>query len=75
MVNGTSIGGSPWLNVANGSQNLTGLAIANGDLVEVLAEDADGNRQWYEKTGKQLKVDCGPKIQPAEPVPVPVTFP
>jgi hypothetical protein len=75
MVNGTPIGGSPWLNVANGSQSLTGLAIANGDVVEVHAEDPDGNRQWYEKTGKQLKVDCGPHYLPAEPLPHPVTFP
>jgi hypothetical protein len=75
LLNGTPIGGSPWLNVANGSQSLTGLAIANGDVVEVHAEDPDGNRQWYEKTGKQLKVDCGPHYLPAEPLPHPVTFP
>jgi hypothetical protein len=69
--NGVSIGG-PWgPNLSNGFQNLTGLTIANTDVIKVLAQDADGNRQWYEKRGKQLKDECKVKIQVAEPEPFP----
>ncbi|HEV8580650.1 MAG TPA: hypothetical protein VGX68_16410 [Thermoanaerobaculia bacterium] len=67
--NGVSIGG-PWgPNLPNGFQNLTGLTIANTDVIKVLAQDADGNRQWYEKRGKQLKDECKAKIQVADPLP------
>jgi hypothetical protein len=70
--NGVLIGASPWgPNLPNGSQNLTGLTIANTDIIKVRAEDADGNRQFYEKTGKQLKNDCRVKIQVADPMPLP----
>lgn len=69
--NGVSIAG-PWgPNLPNGFQNLTGLSIASGDVIKVLAEDADGNRQGYEKTGRQLKSECKVKIQIAEPQPLP----
>lgn len=72
--NGVLIGGSPWgPNLPNGSQNLTGLTIANTDVIKVQAEDADGNRQGYEKTGQQLKRDCRVRIQVvvADPQPLP----
>jgi len=75
--NGTSIGG-PWgPNEPNGFKVLSGLSITNGDVIKVIAEDADGNRQFYEKTGKQLKADCRKKFKlvEAEPVPVPMPFP
>ena len=36
----------------------------------MIAQDAAGNRQWYEKRGKQLKDECKVKIQVAEPVPM-----
>jgi hypothetical protein len=73
--NGISIGG-PWgPHEPNGFRNLTGLSIANGDVFEVTARDADGNRQFYEKTGKQLKDDCRPYVIQVDPHPVPQTFP
>ena len=69
--NGVSIGG-PWgPNLPNGYQNLTGLAITSADRIKVIAEDAAGNRQWYEKTGRQLRGECTPAIQVADPVPLP----
>ncbi len=60
-------------NEPNGSKHLTGLAIVNSDVIRVLAEDADGNRQFYEKTGKQLRADCQWRFtpQPAEILPLP----
>lgn len=57
-------------NQPNGSQILTGLAIANADVIKVLAEDADGNRQFYEKAGRQLKADCQWKFLLVQPLPV-----
>lgn len=72
--NGVLIGGSPWgPNLPNGFQNLTGLTIANTDVIKVRAEDADGNRQGYEKTGQQLKKDCRVKVQVVvgDPMPLP----
>ena len=62
----------PWdPNLPNGYQNLTGLSIVNNDVIKVLAEDADGNRQWYEKTGGQLRAEYPPTAQPADPVLLP----
>ncbi|MCB1037066.1 MAG: hypothetical protein KDD47_24780, partial [Acidobacteria bacterium] len=72
--NGTSIGGGPWgPNEPNGTKLLTGLSITNNDVIQVMAVDADGNRQFYEKTGKQLKSECRWKYQIVmqEPIPVP----
>lgn len=68
--NGVSIAG-PW-SALNGSRQLTGLSIANTDVIKVYAEDADGNRQWYEKTGRQLKRDCRVKFQIVEVQPQPL---
>lgn len=68
--NGTLIGG-PWgPNLPNGYQNLAG-PIAATDVIKVLAEDADGNRQGYEKTGRQLKLDCNAKVTAVGPLPLP----
>jgi len=58
-------------NEPNGFRNLTGLSIANNDVIEVIAIDAAGNRQLYEKRGKVLKDECVPKviqIDPRQPV-------
>jgi len=66
--NGVSIGG-PWGPLPNGTQTLTGLSIANADVIKVVAEDADHNRQWYERTGKQLKNECQVTIQPLPVMP------
>ncbi|HKI06678.1 MAG TPA: hypothetical protein VKK31_32170 [Thermoanaerobaculia bacterium] len=69
--NGVSIGG-PWgPNLPNGSQGLSGLSIAATDVIKVQAEDADGNRQGYEKTGRQLKGECTVTVQAANPQPFP----
>jgi hypothetical protein len=68
--NGVSIGG-PWGPLPNGFQNLTGLSIANTDIIKVVVEDADNNRQWYEKTGRQLKNDCQVTIHSAQALPLP----
>lgn len=56
----------------NGSKLLTGLSIVNADVIRVLAEDADGNRQFYEKTGKQLKADCQWRFAPQQIDPQPL---
>ncbi|MEA2604815.1 MAG: hypothetical protein QOF89_5807 [Acidobacteriota bacterium] len=70
LKNGVSIGG-PWGPLPNGFQNLTGLSIADADVIKVIVEDADNNRQWYEKTGRQLKNDCQVTIHTAQAMPLP----
>ncbi len=72
--NGTLIPGASWgPNLPNGSQVLSNLGITDNDVIKVLAMDADSNRQWYEKTGEQLKRDCQYKflVQPVDPLPWP----
>ena len=44
--------------VANGSHRILGLTLVNSDRVKVVATDATGNRQIYEKKVKQLKAEC-----------------
>jgi len=68
--NGVSICG-PWGPLPNGTQTFRGLSIANAGVIKVMAED---NRQWYEKTGKQLKNECQMSIHalPGQPVPPPI---
>lgn len=69
--NGTTIG-SPLVNVPNGVRTFTGLNIKGRDVIKVSAEDPDGNRIWYEKTGAQLKKDCKPTVvQIEDPLPLP----
>ncbi|MEM7355037.1 MAG: hypothetical protein AAF657_29780, partial [Acidobacteriota bacterium] len=62
-------------NVANGSQVFPNLTLLNNDRIKVVAEDAAGNRQIYEKKVKQLKNECARKIQIVEIDPVPVPLP
>lgn len=59
----------------NGFRNLTGLTLANNDVIEVIAEDDAGNRQIYEKRGKQLKDECRPGVVEIDPDPLPAPQP
>ncbi len=75
--NGVLVPNASWgPNEPNGSRLLTGLSITATDVIKVYAEDDKGNRQWYEKTGKQLKKDCQWKfLLVEEPIPAPHPLP